>query len=465
MPSSHARSWGDTAALQTYNNDVATSASSYEEKLAHVRIVRELGARAPATHLAESADGSKVVLETYANVDSEAMRVIGESAQRLRGVKHPHLVSVLSVERIGVAWSIVTEHIDGVSLEDVFFGMSLGGRLRSLVDILTALSALHVPFGQGLPLVHGGCLLRSAFVEKSGRTKLGFAYRSAMCIGRDTYAPEALLGDTIDARTDVYGAGVLLWEAVTGRSLFGNDPPEQVVKKQLAGRVGKALPRATDRWARSLLPVIDRALATDPKARFATIAEMAAALRIAVRARLMFHDDIVEELWPAPTVPRVASGVQPAAQAPTAPESETRIIVDPPAPAPSHAPARIGNGSCAAFPARVIGKAVIESPLAPPAPPVLAYAAAGAGIIIAVVAIVIACVIRVHHAEPRGGRSIATAPAPEATEASPLPVATSTSVETVTTAPSPPVPTTVAPVRKALKHSAKPQATYDPSSI
>lgn len=444
MPSSHVRSWGDTAALQIHNHDVATSASSYEEKLAHVRIVRELGARAPATHLGESPDGSKVVLETYANLDSNAMRVIGESAQRLRGVKHPHLVSVLSVERIGVAWSIVTEHIDGVPLEDVFFGMSLGGRLRSLVDILTALSALHVPFGQGLALVHGGCLLRSSFVEKSGRTKLGFAYRSAMCTGKDTYAPEALLGDTIDVRSDVYGAGVLLWEAVTGRSLFGNDPPEQVVKKQLAGRIGKALPRAADRWARSLLPVIDRALATDPTARFATIAEMAAALRIAVRARLMFHDDIVEELWPAPTVPKVASGVQPAAQAPAAPESETRIIVDPAPTPPLHAR--------------------IESPLAPPERPVLMVAALAA-VVVAVVAIMVVCIVHFRQADHHVAPNRPTAAAAEATQATPLPVATSADPEAVTSSPSPPAPTSVAPVRKALKHSAKPHATYDPSSI
>src|SRR5271169_6417751 len=113
--------------------------------LAHVRVVRELGARTPATYLGEgSVDGSAVVLETYANLEPRLMRAISESAQRLRGERHPHLVSVLSVEPIGPSWSVVTEHVDGVPLADVFFGMSLGARLRAVVDVLTALSALHV---------------------------------------------------------------------------------------------------------------------------------------------------------------------------------------------------------------------------------------------------------------------------------------------------------------------------------
>jgi hypothetical protein len=74
--------------------------------------------------------------------------------------------------------------------------------------------------------------------------------------------------------------------------------------------------------------VIERALATDPTARYASIAEMAAALRIGVRARLMIHEDVVEELWPAETKPTVTSGIQPAAEehAPPAPEATPRLV-------------------------------------------------------------------------------------------------------------------------------------------
>src|SRR6185437_330295 len=277
--------------------------------LAHVRIVRELGDRTPGTYLGHR-DGEEpedVVLETYAEIGSRALERVTELARNVEGMPpHPHVVRVISAQRIGAGLSVVSDFVDGVPLDDVFFGLSLGGRLRAVVDVLAALSALHAA-----GVVHGGILRGSSFVETHGRTKLGFAYRQPMCIRKDTYAPEALLGDeaAIEARTDVYGAGVMLWEAVTGRVLFGNERPERVIERQLGGRIEKATPPKADRWASTLLPVVERALAVDPKERYASVAELAAAVRIAVRARLMMHEDVVEEIWPAETKPKHTSGV------------------------------------------------------------------------------------------------------------------------------------------------------------
>jgi serine/threonine-protein kinase len=292
---------------------VATSAPSREETLAHVRIVRELGDRMPGTYLGHRDEGepSDVVLETYADIGSRAMERVTDLACKLRDAPpHPHVVRVISADRIGTGLSVVSDFVDGVPLDDVFFGLSLGGRLRAVVDVLAALSALHA-----IGVVHGGVLRGSSFVETTGRSKLGFAYRQPLCIRKETHAPEALLGDeaAIGPQTDVYGAGVMLWEAVTGRVLFGNEPPERVIERQLGGHIDEALPPKSDRWARPLSSIVARALEVDPKERYASAAELAAAVRIAVRARLMMHEDVVEEIWPAETKPKHTSGVVPAA--------------------------------------------------------------------------------------------------------------------------------------------------------
>jgi hypothetical protein len=439
---------------------VSTSAPN-EELLRHIRVVRELGARTPGTYLGEGEDGSKLIFETYP-VDA----TIDGTAQRLVGLRHPHLVSVISVERIGGAWSVVTEHVDGLPLEEVFYGLSLGGRLRAVVDVLTALSALHVVDGNS-PIVHRGVLLRSAFIEKSGRTKLGFAYRGALCVGKDSYAPEVLLSDAgaIGVRSDVYGAGVLLWEAIAGRPLFGADAPERVVKKQLAGRVDKALPAPADRWAHCVLPVIDRALSVDPKARFATIAEMAAALRIAVRARLMFHEDIIEEVWPAETLPKTTSGVQPSA---------TRVS-EAPAPAVQQEPLAMERGP--AEEGASSGIVPLATPTAPPTPartsarPVaLAVAAFVAFIVLfglAIAAVTLTARPQAAPAQHELRPPVSTAPTVTTTvehqdeETSSAPAAT----------PDPPSSAPVHPAEphKSLKRpSSKPdrgRPYYDPSSI
>ena len=303
------------------------------DELARVRIVRELGARTPGTYLGRR-DGDQltdVVLETFANLDPKSSRMVFETAQRIRNARpHPHIVSVIACDRIGNGISIVTDFVDGMPLEEVFFNMSLGARLRAVVDILAALSALHLD-----EILHGGILLRSSFAEKTGKTKLGFAYRRALCVKKESYAPEMLLGDegALDARTDVYNAGVLLWEAVNGRPLFGNAKPEDVVREQLAGRIAKPHVPAREKWASTVVPVVERALAIDPKDRYQSIAEMAAALRIAVRARLMTHEDVIEELWPAETKPKHSSGVIPAVrpvvQAKKEKEPEPELVFEP----------------------------------------------------------------------------------------------------------------------------------------
>jgi hypothetical protein len=441
---------------------VRTSAD--EELFAHhVRVVREVGARTPGTYLGETTDGetpgSKVIFETYS-------QDVSEVAKRLCGLRHPHLVTVVSVEAIRSVWSIMTEYVDGLPLEDVFYRLSLGGRLRAVVDVLTALSALHVVDGGGA-IVHRGILLRSAFIEKSGRTKLGFAYRNVLCAGpsASSYAPEVLLGDeAIDVRTDVYGAGVLLWEALTGRPLFGDAPAKAIIETQLAGRVDKALPAPADRWARSVLPVVERALAVDPKARYASIAEMAAALRIAVRARLMFHDDIIEEVWPAETVPKLASGIQPVAEAVSEMKVTARSV-------PELAPLEASDTTSGMLPV-TFPVAEAPAPLArPPSPrrtPNRALVAVAVAFVLVVLVVAVAVTLS-------GVMRHAPAPTPPSTAQKVVaePVAPTVTTQELDRASKPasgfdqpPTPTTIPTTTPhKAKRAPRVSGTYDPSSI
>jgi eukaryotic-like serine/threonine-protein kinase len=94
-------------------------------------------------------------------------------------------------------------------------------------------------------------------------------------------APEQLTRQPIDRRVDVFTAGIVLWEALTGKPLFESDDVGSALNAILHAPI--EAPSAFDeRIPPNLDNVVLRALARDPRQRFATAREFAEALRIAM---------------------------------------------------------------------------------------------------------------------------------------------------------------------------------------
>jgi serine/threonine-protein kinase len=85
-------------------------------------------------------------------------------------------------------------------------------------------------------------------------------------------APEQVLGRPVDARTDVYALGVILYFMVTGRYPFWSDSGEALMQLHLAGEP-PAVEDAPES-CRGLLDVALRALAKDPAARWQSVADL-----------------------------------------------------------------------------------------------------------------------------------------------------------------------------------------------
>ncbi|MEI9952968.1 MAG: hypothetical protein WDO74_29325 [Pseudomonadota bacterium] len=182
-----------------------------------------------------------------------------------------------------------------------FAGFGLSRALRMLLDVLRGLTALHDTFdAEGVTFAHGEVALTQLRVDNEGVCRLVPLTARHSSAGESTppdealghLAPERLLGETVDARSDVFSAGVLLWEALAGRRLFNETSADAIVDRLMGEKL--PIPQLPPElaWAIPLKSIAVRALAVDPYQRFADCAELATAIAIVARERVATHAEI-----------------------------------------------------------------------------------------------------------------------------------------------------------------------------
>ncbi|HEU4533686.1 MAG TPA: serine/threonine-protein kinase, partial [Polyangiaceae bacterium] len=220
-------------------------------------------------------------------------------------LSHPNVVQTVEVLAEGSGYYIVMEYLDGQPLDRVVRRAGAGAmkvplalHLRVLSDVLSGLHYAHELCdydGRHLGLVHRDVSPQNVFVTYDGQVKLvDFGIAKSEGEGADTtkgtikgkvryMAPEQAAGDRVDRRADLFAVGVMLWEALAGRRLWGELGEGEVVIHLVTKRV----PTARESGAQvppELLHVCDRALAAEPDARYETAGEMRADLERALGA-------------------------------------------------------------------------------------------------------------------------------------------------------------------------------------
>lgn len=184
-------------------------------------------------------------------------------------------------------------------------GYGLARALRMLLDVLTGLSALEdTRTEKGVPFVHGEVVPAMLRVDPRGATRLvalapwhwGAPGTLPVPERHGHLAPERLLGDVIDARADVFSAGVLLWEALAGRRLFETDSVDGIVMRLMGGKI--TLPELPPElsWAVPLKAIASCALSVDPEQRFANCLELADAIGAVAGGHVATHGDVADFL-------------------------------------------------------------------------------------------------------------------------------------------------------------------------
>ncbi len=156
--------------------------------------------------------------------------------------------------------------------------------LRILLDTMSGLSVLHRARQDGgaFEFVHGEVTPDNIIVGRDGVARLVPLVKAhwspataVLSEGGGYAAPEVLLGDAFDQRADVFSAGVLLWESMSGRALFRGLPVNDIVTRLVGGKVIRPSVAGEDAvWSGALGDVAMRALSVDPGDRWEDVGTM-----------------------------------------------------------------------------------------------------------------------------------------------------------------------------------------------
>ncbi len=285
--------------------------------------------------------GSRVaikVLTPESSTSSQLVERFFAEARAVNVIKNDNIVNVLDLAALpdGRPY-IVMEYLEGAALASVLNQsgpLPLGWLCRLATDVLDALRAAHAH-----GIVHRDLKPDNVFVTGSGRTKvldfgiaklkkdatmLSAETRTGALLGTPQYmSPEQARGQHVDARSDLYSLGMILYEGATGHRPFDAQNLYDLLRQQVE-LVPSPLRTYRPDAPAALESLVSRALAKDPAQRFQSAQEMAVALaRVAPQ--------LAANTWNAPSF----SGV--------APTLGSQLEARTPPPTPGYTPVPVGT--------------------------------------------------------------------------------------------------------------------------
>lgn len=232
----------------------------------------------------------KQILPAYAD-DPRFSEMLIREAKLAARLNHKHVVQVIDLGRTGGAEDhlyIAMEYVEGFDLNALLrkctehsVGLPVEHALSIVVDALSGLGYAH-----RAGIVHRDVSPSNVLISYEGEVKLcdfGIAHANDQLKEKEDEAlkgkagymsPEHARGEEIDARSDVFAAGIILWELLAGHRLYKprSEVPliEQAQKASIPPVVDKGLPKQEQ-----LNEIVMKALAADREKRYQTAAAFA----------------------------------------------------------------------------------------------------------------------------------------------------------------------------------------------
>jgi len=232
------------------------------------------------------------------NDDPTVRAMFLDEARLAARLSHPNIVNTFEVDEVGDDYIIVMEYLEGQPFRSLLKALHRSERscppalaCHLMIEVLTGLHYVHdVADYDGTPLgvVHRDVSPQNLFLTYDGRVKvLDFGIAKGALNATDTQdgvfkgkfaymAPEQASRGTVDRRADIFAAGVVLWELLTGRRLFRPDSPAAL--PQLATTPIAAPSSLAREVPEGLDAIVLKALQRAPGDRFESALEMSNAL-------------------------------------------------------------------------------------------------------------------------------------------------------------------------------------------
>jgi serine/threonine-protein kinase len=241
--------------------------------------------------------------------DESFVQMFIKEAQLASGLTHPHVVQIFDFGKHEDSYYLAMEYVRGCSLHDLRKrcrerGIRVPPVLVAHIGAQVA-AGLHSAHrlkhkGEPLHLVHRDVTPQNVLLSFDGAVKLtdfGIAKagnsftQPGMLKGKFAYmSPEQARGEPVDARTDTFALGVVLWEMLTGGKLFDGDS-EVAVLRSVQESVIAPPARLNPDVPEDLSAVVVKALERAPEARFQTAGELERALAQCVLRHAREVDD------------------------------------------------------------------------------------------------------------------------------------------------------------------------------
>lgn len=219
-----------------------------------------------------------------------------DEAKLAARINHPNVVEVVGGGTDGEHVYVAMEYVAGVTLADmVRYALHKGEPIppgivaRVVCDALSGLHAAHEArdeTGRLLGLVHRDFSPQNILVSGEGVSKLAdFGIAKAIdriggtatgvVKGKVSYlSPEQALGKPVDRRSDVWSAGVVLWESLVGQRLFGAENDTATLLEIVSGHVPPTPSSRRPDLGPAIDEVVSAALVRDRNARVADAHEL-----------------------------------------------------------------------------------------------------------------------------------------------------------------------------------------------